>query len=177
MPTIKCEMRGLKELEAALGRLHPLFVAEVRNMMTISLDLMEQLVVKYTPVGATAALRGSISSFMEGSPETVLLGHTVHGMLYGDAAETGRAPGRAPMEMRNDKLAAVPGLVLWVTRKLGASGDEAEAIAFAIARSIGRKGTKGAHMFEKAFKEGGRRLILFWADLPRYVLEKAGLAK
>ena len=168
MPTIKAEMRGLKELEAELGRFHPLFMAEIRKMMTISLDLMEQLVVKYTPVGVTAALRGSISSYVEGAPETALLGHVAHGMLYGDVAEVGRQPGKIP---------PASALELWVVRKLGLSGEEATSAAWLIARSIGKRGTKGAHMFEKAFKEGARRLILYWADLPRYVIEKAGLNK
>jgi len=167
MPTLDCEMRGVKELEAKLGRLHPLFVAEIRSMMTITLDLMEQLVIKYTPV-STGALRGSIASFMEGSPETTLLGHVTHGVPYGDVVEVGRRPGRMP---------PASALELWVVRKLGLSGEEATSVAWLIARSIGKKGTKGAHMFKKAFDEGSRRVILYWADLPRFVLEKAGLAK
>lgn len=168
MPTVKAEMRGMEELDAKLGRFHPLFIAEVKALMVTSLDLMNQLVVKYTPVGATAALRGSISDFMEGTPETTLMGHVVHGVLYGDVVEVGRQPGKMPP----------PGAIeLWVVRKLGLSGEEATSAAFAIARSIGRRGTRGAHMFRKAFNEGARRIILYWADLPRYVMEKAGLVK
>jgi hypothetical protein len=168
MPSVKVEMRGMKELEASLGRLSPLFKAEVRAMMDITVDYFEQLVVKYTPVGATAALRGSISHVITGDPATVLEGRNVHGMLYGDVVEVGRKPGKMP---------PASALELWVTRKLGISGDEATSVAWLIARKIGKRGTKGARMFEKAFKEGSRRMILYWQDLPRYVLEKAGLNK
>jgi hypothetical protein len=68
---------------------------------------------------------------------------------YGAAVEYGRAPGKAPMVRNLDgTFSAVPSLELWVKRVLGVPDADVPGVAFAIARRIKYKGTKGAHMFE-----------------------------
>lgn len=54
---------------------------------------------------------------------------------YAAVIEHGRRAGKTPPPAR--------ALIPWVSRKLGIRGDEAKSVAFAVARSIGKKGIKG----------------------------------
>lgn len=114
---------------------------EMRRFVDTVTVTAEGNVVRNTPVGATSHLRQSITHDVNTS------GIGINGRVYSSdvpvkvaSVEEGRAPGRmpprAPIEM-------------WVRRKIG--GDNVQGIAFLIARAIGRRGTKGAHMFAKGF--------------------------
>ncbi|MBV6425159.1 MAG: hypothetical protein NAOJABEB_02973 [Steroidobacteraceae bacterium] len=96
-------------------------------------------VVAHTPVGATGHLRQSITQQVSGS------GLLIEGRVYSTdvpikvvSVEHGRKPGRMPPRGP---------IELWVRRKLG--GDA--ALVFLIQRAIGRRGTRGAHMFQQGF--------------------------
>lgn len=109
-----------------------------RTVTGIALDA-EGGVIKNTPVGATGHLRQSITHDISGS------GIAIVGRVYSTdvpikvaSVEEGRAPGRMP---------PMAPIELWVRRKLG--GDR--NVAFLVARAIGRRGTKGAHMFQKGY--------------------------
>lgn len=123
------------------------------------------------PHGATVAtgtLLASVFSEMRGTPAAV------HGVVavsppadrYALVVEMGRTPGA--------RMPPPSALILWVRQKLGnaitavatvtgkggktqrskAKAKSAEeGLAFLIARSIGKKGFPGVHMFERAFTE------------------------
>jgi hypothetical protein len=68
----------------------------------------------------------------------------------------GRPPGKMP---------PVDAIMPWVSKKLGVVGDSLRSVAFAIARSIGRKGTKGRDFITPIVKKN--------TPLWKRVLEKA----
>lgn len=106
---------------------------------------LEKDVVERTPagVGGAAGLRGSIASQVEISPLS-MLGVVSTAMPYGEVVEVGRKPGSFP---------PVAPIALWAERKLGVFDHEAQGVGFAIARKIFKSGTKGAHMFQDAWKK------------------------
>jgi len=68
---------------------------------------------------------------------------------YGEVVEKGRRPGK--------RMPPVDPLVPWVRRVLGISDqEEAESVAFVIARSIAVRGFEGVHMFEAAWDDNER---------------------
>lgn len=106
---------------------------------------------------ATGTLLGSVFGEMHGSPVAV------HGVVaagppadrYALVVERGRTPGR--------RMPPAEALLVWVRQKLHPASDKiARSLAFVIARSVGRKGFPGVHMFENAFRAhqaNVRRLI------------------
>jgi hypothetical protein len=100
----------------------------------------QRLAVDKAPTGVTFNLRGSIVSELHGSP-AARSQEVSSSVFYAPIQEEGRKPGRPP---------PAGALLLWVTRKLGA-GNNAQSVAFLVARQIGRSGTKGHHMFQQAF--------------------------
>jgi len=105
--------------------------------------VMERTVKEETPLGATKLLRGSIFSEPRGTPiREVLIAST---QIYAPIVERGRQPGKFP---------PIGPIELWVRRKLGVDPGQSKGVAFVIARSIARKGTKGAAMFYKGFMRG-----------------------
>ncbi len=106
----------------------------------------EQILAQHTPVGATGLLRaGEFAELHSPAPNLVeLIGVHPPADVYADPVEAGTRPHFPPTS----------GLVLWVKRKLGVSDEkQALSIAFAIAKTIARRGTKGAHMFEIAYNQ------------------------
>lgn len=110
-----------------------------RTVTGIALDA-EGGVIKNTPVGATGHLRQSITHDVSGS------GIAIVGRVYSTdvpvkvaSVEEGRAPGRMP---------PMAPIELWLRRK---AGINSRSVAFLVARAIGRRGTKGAHMFQKGY--------------------------
>lgn len=108
--------------------------------------LLEREIKDATPVGVggAAGLRGSITHAMMGTALTGGVG--VAGKVFTPAphglpVELGTKPHWPPIEP----------LVDWVHHKLGVPMAEARGVAFLVARKISRKGTEGAHMFEKTF--------------------------
>ena len=139
---------------------------EISRTMIRSLDVFEQLVVKETPVGATGAARGSITKQIFGEPLTDnYSGVVTTAIIYGQALEVGRKPGKfPPVEMA--------GLELWVRRKLGVPSALARGVAFAVATVISRRGTKGARMFAKGFAQGKPHVDELWRTLPARVVKR-----
>lgn len=133
-------------LRQAAMRAPQIIGAELNRAVTgITLDA-ETGVIAATPVGATGHLRQSITHQVSGS------GIAVTGRVYSTdlpikvaSVEHGRGPGRMP---------PIAPIELWVRRKLG--GDR--RVAFLVARAIGRRGTKGQHMFVAGYDAALRRL-------------------
>lgn len=127
-------VRAFNTAPAAIG------AALDQTVAGITLDA-EGGVIAATPVGATGHLRQSITHQFSGS------GVMVSGRVFSTdvpikvaSVEHGRRPGAMP---------PITPIELWVNRKIGISGPEGRSVAFLIARAIGRRGTKGAQMFER----------------------------
>jgi len=135
---------------------------EMSRAMTGSLEIFKGQVVSRTPVGATAEARQSIGTLVRGRPPTFEGGVFIT-VPYGLPLERGRAAGRPP---------PTGPIQLWVERKLGLSGQEAEQAAFLIARAIGRRGTQGAKMFEKGFDGGKEPALKLWNSVPDRSLDR-----
>ena len=102
-------------------------------------------VKKRTPqgvFGAQGGLLGSIQADIIGKGTPIVKGIVASAHRYAEVVEKGRSAGKGMPPMGS--------LVRWIEVKMGLSADQAKKIEFAVRRSIGRKGFKGAHMFEQA---------------------------
>lgn len=140
MANLTIEMQGADELQAAFQRAPELVSREMRATMDVAVGQIERVVVDNTPVGATGHARQSMTTDIQGS------GIDLTGRVFSRdepvkiaSLETGRKPGKMP---------PISALELWVRRKFG--GDR--QAAFLVARAIGRRGTRGAFMFRKAYE-------------------------
>lgn len=106
----------------------------------------QMLVQQREPVGATGFLKSGTHAEMHGdvSLHQEVIGVSPPADVYSGPVEDGTRPHMPPSSA----------LLLWVKKKLGV-GDEkqAKSIAFAIAKAISRRGTKGVHMFALAFQQ------------------------
>jgi hypothetical protein len=91
---------------------------------------------------------GGSSGGMEISGSTIedLEGRVFSSLPYAIAIDQGRTPGA--------RMPPPDALVPWVRRVMNVGGDEDEvrAVAFAVARSIGRKGITARHFVEKGVR-------------------------
>lgn len=160
--TVKIDLTQITDFAAALSR-HPEQVSnEIRKMMQISLDALEQAIVGFTPVN-TGNLRGSITNAMTGHPATWLAGEVFTPSIYGEPVEYGRKAGRMP---------PVDAIELWVIRKLGISDPvESRQVAWAVAKKIAASGTAGAGMFQKGFDAASGPIGRMWETLPDKILQ------
>lgn len=128
----------------ALMRDYPRASEDARTArVTEAILLMEREVKKDTPWGAGPIhLRDSIFSEVrhEGQSTAGILGTP---MEHGQPVEYGTKPHFPPIDP----------LEFWVEKRLGLSGKAARSVAYAIAVSISRKGTKGRKMFSDNFEE------------------------
>ena len=128
---------------------------ELNVAMEQSLGLLEKSVQARTPKNF-GHLRNSIGHQIL-SPFPNMVGQVSPALPYGIVIEKGRRPSSDPKT-----TPPVDAIQLWVTRKLGLSGKEARSAAFAIAKSIAKKGFSprgkvgptGARMFEKGMEAG-----------------------
>lgn len=127
-----------------------------------SLDVFQQAVFVETPVGVSGNLRSSLMTYIEGV-SLDWTGTLTTALPYGLPVEFGRDPGRLP---------PVAALELWVVRKWGLQGEDATQAAWALARHIGKWGTKGAFMFQKGFDNALPAVMRLWDDLPDVVIKQ-----
>ena len=130
---------GLPELLRDLDNLDDLVLDEMASTMRRSVDVLEAAVVQRTPVGATSQARQGWGTSVERGIAAVK-GTVANPVQHTIFAEKGRAPGKMP------PLAPIE---LWVRRVLGVDPAKSRQVAFLVARAIGRRGTKGAHMAEE----------------------------
>lgn len=109
------------------------FDQELRAFLAEGAALVERLIQRETPEGATAQLRGTAFAEMRGDPVRTIVAEWP--AAYAEVALRGRRPGKGPP----------PGaLDAWVRRVLGVSGEKAvRAVAFLVGRKIARRGTPG----------------------------------
>lgn len=88
--------------------------------------------------------------------------------VYAAPVETGTRPHFPP----------VNALLLWVKKKFGVKDEEAKGVAFAIARKIAARGTKGHHAFERGIQAEQPRITkIFQIDLDAAMAEIEGNAQ
>ena len=127
-----------------------LVIEEMTAAIFEGTQLLEREVKERTPVGATSALRSSISA---GRPEPLpegVIGVVGTSLRHAVPVELGRRPGK--------RMPPIAPLADWAVSKLGVPEGEAQGIAFLIARKIAAKGTEGAKMFERGMQASEARI-------------------
>jgi hypothetical protein len=139
------------------------------RQMSEALMLLERETVERAPEGrgGSAGLRGGISAL----PPTVSgTSSEVIGLVIGSAAHT------VPVEMgTKPHFVPIQPLQDWVEYKLGLEGQEARSVAFAISRTIARRGTEGKFMFRDAFAANEDQVEqILRAAIPQIIQEMTG---
>lgn len=156
---IDVDLSGLTDLT----RRYPATARKARlRRLTEAVLLLERDVKLNTPVGAGPIhLRDTIfSRVQDGDPVTVGIVGTP--LQHGLPVEMGTKPHFPP----------VAPIRHWVERKLGLSGREADSAAFAIARAISKRGTKGAGMFAKAIEDNEAAIIRLLESIPADIIRE-----
>ena len=164
MLEIKVNLTELKEFTDKIPGFDSAIIAEQQYAMHASLSVLEQAVTVRTPVGVSGAagLRGGWSQQVSGTP-ALQVGELHNPLDYAWAIEAGRKPGNMPPP---------DSLLLWVTRKLGVTGQAAKSLAFVIARSIGQKGTKGFFMVRDGWAQAEPIIIRLHEAIPEKAISK-----
>ncbi|MCU7934116.1 MAG: HK97 gp10 family phage protein [Candidatus Thiodiazotropha sp. (ex Dulcina madagascariensis)] len=141
----------------------------VRDALTAATWEAEMLLLREikedTPVGATSNLRQSIHAETPAVLHESVEGIVGTSALHAIPVEMGTRPHFPPVEP----------LIDWVQAKLDIRDEsDAEAVAFAIARKIAARGTKGQFMFRNNFHELRPAIEAMYARAHENIL--AGLA-
>ncbi|MBP8980848.1 MAG: hypothetical protein KBG09_06350 [Syntrophobacterales bacterium] len=132
------------------------------SRITEALLLAEGAIKEKTPVGAGPThLRDTIFHKVQGYG-TPIWGLVSTPAKYGEPVELGTRPHFPP----------VAPIQHWVEKKLGYSGKEAKSIAYLIARSIWRRGTKGQKMFSRSFRDLESRIVGILNRIPDDIVAK-----
>jgi len=100
----------------------------------------ENLIKKKAPIGVTRTLVGDINAEVVNFPrKRILYGVSV---VHGPVMELGRGRGK--------RMPPSAALIPWVIRKLNVDARQAPSVAFAVARSISKKGIVGRGFFKKS---------------------------
>ncbi len=151
----------LKELEALTKRYPEASATARRRRLMEALLLLEAAIKRLTPEGAGPIhIRGTIFSQVVPRGES-FWGQVGTPAIYGESLEYGTKPHFPP----------IAPIRFWVEKRLGLMGREAQSAAFCIARAISRRGTKGAHMFEKGFEMNEARVIGILERIPEDIVK------
>lgn len=134
---------------------------EIRKAVRRAMSIIETNVVGFTPIGATKALSQSWGVEVRSIPSGIR-GELGSPLNYALAVEKGRRAGKMP---------PIDPIHLWVLRKGMAKPAEARAVAFLIARAIGRRGTKGAFMLKKGMKRSEPQIQRIFDGVARKIVE------
>lgn len=161
-------IRGLPELRVKLTKFTPETERQAQIAMRATVDTVQTQVAARTPVN-TGALRQGVVTSVHGNIIWGLQGRVHEVMPHGEVVEFGRRPG--------GKQPPTGPIEFWVIRKgLAAAGPESRSVAFLIARAIGRRGTIGAHMFEKGFDASRAALDRIWSRVLGAALQNTRLS-
>lgn len=159
MLEIKVDFSELNAFAGKLEQAGSIVQRELRNAHEKSLIVLQDAIEGNTPVNI-GNLRQSIDHVIAGTPFS-LYGEVFTDSIYGLPVEHGRKPGKQP---------PTSALEAWVIRKLGVDGAEARNVANLVARAIGRRGTQGAHMFQKGFDATQDTIIAIHSQVPAAIL-------
>ena len=154
----------LTEFAERLEGLSPAFLRAMDDLMRRTVSALEQGVTGRTPVNS-GALRASWGTKVTAG-STAVVGELFTPLAYAPVVEMGRTPGKRPPP--------TGAIQLWVERKGIASGGEAEAIAYVIARAIGRRGIPPKKMLERTLDALWPTIETWWRQLPARVIERFG---
>jgi hypothetical protein len=142
------------------GKAPEIMQKELDAAMESTLMLLQREVKERTPVGVLGAeggLLGSIQTDIKGKGTPVVKGIVASVSEYAEAVEKGTKPHFPPTGP----------IQLWVKRKLKIEDEkQSRQVAFMIARSIAKRGTKGQYMFKKALEAKENKI--------QKIFEKAG---
>lgn len=164
IPPLQIKLRHNADEIVGLTELYPQISREVRKAAVAeALQLLEREVVERTPRGAGPLhLADTISTGVPVEYGQKVLGELGTPCVYGEPVEYGTKPHWPPSGP----------LVHWAERVLNIHGKEAQAVGFLIARAISRRGTKGAHMFQKGFEAAEGRVMRILEDIPGKIVER-----
>ena len=152
-------VEGLDELLRKMDKLP----AEVQRecfkaMQTASLDIIadakSNLRVNGSVVTGNLRASGKVQKVDEKTLDVGFFSSDVENKGYARYVEYGRKPGKMPPP---DILADI--LEAWAYKKFRLSHKDARSAAWALARSIAKKGTKARPYFEPAVESGWRKMI------------------
>lgn len=151
------------EIEA-LVRQYPEVSLRVReSAVTEIMALLEREIKMETPFGAGPIhLRDTIFSEVRAQGQSVI-GIVGTPLEHGVPVELGTKPHFPP----------IGPLTFWVEKKLGLAGEEAVSVAFAIAHTIAKRGTKGKKMFSNTLDDQRSRIDMIISQIPWEILRTA----
>ena len=173
--THKVDFSEVEKLMDGMGQTSSIVNEELYLAMRGSVNIAEQQVVGRMGVGENNAgvnsgrLRSSIHNMVirRGNAITGKVGTSAK---YGWPVERGRALGKWPPR---DPIR------MWVVRKLGLSGKEADSVAFLVQRAIGTGKSKGimrpgggVHMFEEGFDAALDPVMKLFGAVPGKVVRR-----
>lgn len=159
--TTKIDTSEVEAFADLLNAINRYIQVEGERAVSKSLDVLENNIVQRTPVN-TGAARGATTKEMT-TLGTMIRGEVLNPINYALPLEHGRRPGKMP---------PVDAIKQWVIRKGIATGPEADSAAFLIARAIGRRGTKGAHMFRDGFAASLPQMLRIMLEIPVNLLKR-----
>ena len=135
------EVAGGEQLVAAWGQAPAMVQEKLEAFMHAATIYVESEIRERTPTSGHGTLRQSWTSEVTSLSDNVI-GVVGTPLSYAIPVELGTKPHFPPVDAIED----------WVQVKFGLSGPEARSVAFAVARKIAKKGTKGAFMVKNAFE-------------------------
>lgn len=145
---IALQLDDVQRVSAAMRRAPELVQRELQAFVADATAHLKSEVQRLTPTTA-GTLRASIVGDVRVLPGIGVEGVVGTSLVYAIPVEMGTKPHMPP----------VAPLVLWAQQKLGVRGKEAVSAAWAIARSIARRGTEGAWMFRDAFEANEAQIV------------------
>ena len=141
---INVRVTGTKELMQALARAGARAEMAAKAALYQEAERVMAQSKQEAPVGVDGVLRAS--GFVElpkpaGRGWRVTLGYGGAAKSYAAVIHEGRTPGKRPPPSK----AIEP----WVKKKMGVPADEVAGVAFVVARSIGKKGTRPTKFLER----------------------------
>lgn len=153
MPDIQIEFTPVADKLVESGKVRETAMQIFGDTTHGAVGILHPEVIKHTP-HFLGYLARSIAPGVVISTNQII-GNVQTSVRYAQPVETGSKPHWPP----------IAPLRLWAKRKLGD-----ERLAFAVARAIARRGTRGAHMFEKAFTfQRGRVESLFERAIDKFL--------
>lgn len=163
---IRVDLVEVRELAGAWAQAPQMVADELRAATLEATQLLEREVKEETPVGigGGGGLRGSIAAREPVVSGTGVLGVVGTAQPYAVPVELGTRPHFPPVQPLAD----------WAERKLGVPAAQARDVGFLIARKIARRGTEGAHMFERAFERVRPQVVAIYERAHERIRDRLG---
>lgn len=157
---MSADFEDLDKLEKRFRDAPDKFNEAMKEFLNGGVLIVERRVKELTPVN-TGTLRSSI-------------GHEIRGNGAEMQGIVGTAQKYAPFVELDTKPHWPPfrPISFWVKRKLGVSGQALYAVTRGVQRKIARRGTKGAHMFERAFNETQDEIKNLWDEVWQRAIDR-----